>query len=72
MNTTRRSLVTLLFAMLLIVAAALFIEWDYMNEYPSHIHAWAEQDHYALSIGFLNNGFDFFHPETLIYNKQFP
>ena len=58
--------------MLLIVAAALFIEWDYMNEYPSHIHAWAEQDHYALSIGFLNNGFDFFHPETLIYNKQFP
>lgn len=58
--------------MLLVVAAGLFIEWSYMNEYPSHIHAWAEQDHYALSIGFLNNGFDFFHPETMIYNKQFP
>jgi hypothetical protein len=43
-----------------------------MNEYPTHIHAWAEQDHYALALGFINNGFDFFHPETMIYNKQFP
>lgn len=58
--------------MLFVVAAGLFIAWGYMNEYPSHIHAWAEQDHYALSIGFLNNGCDFFHPETMIYNKQFP
>jgi hypothetical protein len=62
----------LLFAMLFLVAAGLFIEWDYLNEYPSHIHAWAEQDHYALSLGFQHNGFDFFHPETMIYNKQFP
>lgn len=72
MSSARRPIATFLVAMLLIVAAGLFIEWDYMNEYPSHIHAWAEQDHYALSIGFLNNGFDFFHPETMIYNKQFP
>lgn len=43
-----------------------------MDEYPKHIHAWAEQDHYALALGFLNNGFDLFHPETMIYNKQFP
>lgn len=61
-----------LIALALIVAAGLFIQRGYMNEYPSHIHAWAEQDHYALSVGFINNGFDFFHPETMIYNKQFP
>ena len=61
-----------LIALELIVAAGLFIQRGYMNEYPSHIHAWAEQDHYALSVGFINNGFDFFHPETMIYNKQFP
>lgn len=72
MRSANKPLVTLLFAMLFIVAAGLFIEWDYLNEYPSHIHAWAEQDHYALSMGFLNNGFNFLQPETMIYNKQFP
>lgn len=25
-----------------------------------------------MTIGFINNGLDLFHPETLIYNKQFP
>lgn len=59
-------------ALVLIILAGLVIQWKYMDEYPSHIHAWAEQDHYALSIGFINNGFDLFHPETMIYNKQFP
>lgn len=43
-----------------------------INEFPHHIHAWAHTDHYALSKGFINNGFDFFHPETLTSNKQFP
>ena len=62
----------LLTAFLMIVIAGLFIQKDYMDEYPNHIHAWAEQDHYALAIGFINNGFDLFHPETMIYNKQFP
>ena len=72
MNTDKRSTLTLFIAMLLIVAAGLFVSLDYINEFPTHIHAWAEQDHYALSLGFLHNGFDFFHPETMIYNKQFP
>lgn len=72
MSSNSKTIATFLIAMLFVVAAGLYIEWDYMNEYPSHIHAWAEQDHYALSIGFLNNGFDFFHPETMLYNKQFP
>ena len=49
-----------------------FLQRNYMDEYPTHIHAWAEQDHYALALGFINNGFDLFHPETMIYNKQFP
>ena len=61
-----------IFALLLILAAGLFLQSGYMNEYPTHVHAWAEQDHYALALGFINNGFDFFHPETMIYNKQFP
>ena len=59
-------------ALIIIVLAVLFVERNYVNEHPQYIHAWAEQDHYALAIGFINNGFDFFHPETMIYNKQFP
>lgn len=59
-------------ALIVIVLAVLFIEMKYMNEYPRYIHAWAEQDHYALALGFIDNGFDFFHPQTMIYNKQFP
>lgn len=43
-----------------------------INQFPAFIHAWAQADWYSLAIGFQNNGFDFFHPETLIYNKQFP
>lgn len=58
---------------LIVIGLALFfLQRNYMDEYPTHIHAWAEQDHYALALGFIDNGFDLFHPETMIYNKQFP
>lgn len=43
-----------------------------IHKFPHYIHAWAHTDHYALSKGFINNGFDLFHPETLTSNKQFP
>ena len=39
-----------------------------INEFPSHIHAWTQSDRYAIALGFLNNNFDFFHPET--YNLK--
>lgn len=71
-NSHSKPFATLLVIMTLLVIASVWVERDYLNEYPSHIHAWAEQDHYALAIGFLNNGHDIFHPETMIYNKQFP
>ena len=58
--------------LILIGLALFFLQRNYMDEYPQYIHAWAEQDHYALALGFINNGFDLFHPETMIYNKQFP
>ncbi len=43
-----------------------------VNTFPSHIHAWAQADRFALAHGFLRNGFDFFHPQTYILNLQFP
>lgn len=47
-------------------------QFKYIGEFPSHIHAWAQTDHYAMALGFQNNGFNFFKPETFVYNHQFP
>lgn len=68
-SLNRYSSVIALFSIVLI---GLFIQYPYMSEFPSFIHAWSQSDRYSLAIGFINNGFDLFHPETLIYNKQFP
>lgn len=59
-------------ASLLIVLSSVFIQFKYMNEFPVYYHAWAQDDHYALALGFIDNGFDLLHPQTYIYNKQFP
>jgi len=45
---------------------------NYLNEFPSFKHAWAQSDRYALSLGFLDNGLNFLKPQTFIYNHQFP
>lgn len=42
------------------------------NEIPSKTHGWAQSDHYALALGFLENDFDFLHPKTFSLTHQFP
>ena len=61
-----------LIAMLFILLLGGIIQHAYMKEFPSFIHAWAQNDRYAMAIAFTENGMDLFHPETMIYNKQFP
>ncbi len=56
--------------MLLIVLVALVINVRHLNEPPAYIHAWAQADHYALALGFVHNGGDIFHPQTMLFNKQ--
>jgi len=56
----------------LIVIIGLLFHANILNEFPQYKHCWAQADRYALSIGFVNNGGDFFHPETNILNNQFP
>lgn len=58
--------------LILIIGLGIIFQYKYLNEFPSHIHAWAQSDRYALSLGFLDNGLDFLKPETFIYNHQFP
>ncbi|MBQ8046259.1 MAG: hypothetical protein IJ269_07905, partial [Bacteroidales bacterium] len=58
--------------MLVLALYGVQLHYRYMAEFPTHIHSWSQTDRYAIAIGFLNNGFDLFHPETLILNKQYP
>ena len=53
-----------------IAVVALIINVRHLNEPPAYIHAWAQADNYSLALGYLHNGCDFFHPQTLIFNKQ--
>jgi hypothetical protein len=55
-----------------IILCGFVLQRKYLNEFPSHIHAWAQSDRYALAIGFTKNNFDFFHPQTYVLNHQFP
>ncbi|TVR42565.1 MAG: hypothetical protein EA392_00200, partial [Cryomorphaceae bacterium] len=45
---------------------------EYLHDFPSHIHAWAQADRYALALGFVENGLNLFKPQTFLYNHQFP
>ncbi|MBK3515957.1 ArnT family glycosyltransferase [Carboxylicivirga marina] len=49
-----------------------FLHYLSFNKMPTRIHAWAQSDHYALALGFIDNNFDFFHPQTFALSLQFP
>ena len=70
-NNGRGTVVTVI-AIITILCLGLFFGLPNLNDFPTYIHAWAQSDWYALALGFQNNGYDFFHPETLLYNKQYP
>jgi hypothetical protein len=61
-----------LIAIILIIGMGLLYNADRMNKFPVGIHSWAQADRYAIALGFIDNGFDFFHPQTYVLNKQFP
>jgi len=63
----------ILFTVFIVIAAlSFYAHRKELHEFPTHIHAWAQCDRYALALGFIQNGFDFFHPQTYVLNKQFP
>lgn len=59
-------------AALVIIGLGLLLGGRSIDRVPSSIHSWAQSDWYAIALGFTHNGYDLFHPETMIYNKQFP
>ncbi len=61
-----------LVATLIILFLGILFHKNYINEFPSHKHAWAQSDRYALAKGFVNNNLNLFKPETFVLNHQFP
>ena len=61
-----------LLAALAIIVLGLQLGTKHLNDFPAYAHAWAQSDWYAIALGFRDNGYDLFHPQTMIYNKQFP
>ncbi|MBT0526028.1 hypothetical protein J5295_05085 [Riemerella anatipestifer] len=57
---------------LFIILPSVFLHSYDITLVPFGEHAWAQSDHYALALGFLDNNFDFFHPQTFALNHQFP
>lgn len=39
---------------------------------PLNKHSWSQMDHYAFSLGFVENDLNFFKPQTKTYNYQYP
>ena len=56
---------TFLFISFILVATCI-IHVKSITKPPISKHAWAQSDWYALSLGFLDNGMDFFHPQTYV------
>ena len=56
---------------IVILIVGFYFQHSYFNEFPSFTHAWAQSDRFALALGFENNGFNFFKPETFVFNHQF-
>ena len=56
----------------ILLLLSLFFYYNTITSPVKDRHAWASADHFAISLGFIENGFDFFHPETKCLNPQFP
>jgi hypothetical protein len=68
-----QSLKKQIYCISILILLTLFLQdFSIMPKLPEHIHSWAQSDRYAISLGFQDNGFDFFHPQTFVLNHQFP
>ena len=50
--------------LLFLIGGSYYLFADFMEVYPSYVHAWTQTDRLALAMNFQENGFDFFHPAT--------
>lgn len=53
-----------LLILILAICSTFIFNAPHLNKLPTHRHAWSQFDHHAISIGFVDNDLDFFHPQT--------
>jgi hypothetical protein len=63
---------TLAVLSLLLLIHGLFTHWGQFSDGPAGMHLWTQSDHYALASGFVENGLDFFKPQTFVCHYQYP
>ncbi|MBL4709239.1 MAG: glycosyltransferase family 39 protein [Flavobacteriales bacterium] len=56
----------------ILVIVGLSFNHQRMSSFPINIHAWAEADHYAVVLNFIENDLRFWEVETFVLNPQFP
>ena len=57
-------------AFFVILVMGFLLHRNYITEFPMHTHAWTQSDRLALAYGFVNNGLNFFEPETFSLLKN--
>lgn len=70
--TMKKQIYEIIILLVLFVILFVFFHQNQIKKYPNSLHTWAQTDRYALALGFVNNNLNFFKPQTLIYNHQFP
>lgn len=56
----------------LFIISAIFLHRKSYDKLPFGVHALQQSDHYAIALGFLDNGFNFFKPTSYTLNLEFP
>lgn len=69
LSKNRKEILSVLFLLLI---TGYFFHLNKINEFPLYTHAWAQADRYAIALGFLDNDFKLFYPQTFVLNTQFP
>lgn len=49
---------------IVLTGLSIFFYSETISYFPSHIHAWTQSDRYAIALMFLQEGFNFFKPQT--------
>jgi len=66
-NEVKYNLIFILF----LVCTATLLHFKSYDKLPTSVHVLQQSDHFALALGFLDNGFDFFHPTSFALNPEF-
>lgn len=72
MNKTREAIRYNMIFILFFFLTTTLLHLKSYNKLPTGVSASQQSDHYALALGFLDDGFDFFHPSSFALSNEFP